>query len=163
MEHNFWILLFILVLFTAAPTAAAVFGKVIGPLKSMYGSLSSHKFDLIRDVLNLMLLLSYFPFDSSFISTQFLVLNLDGWFVVSSTQRTFHVESTSNWRGYYVDTLNTKFRRISTSFPCHFHFFDVISLIEKFTSFPRTFFDVNLIAEESTLFTSTFFDEILMN
>ena len=108
-------------------------------------------------------LLSYLPFDSSFISTQFLVLNLDGWFVVSSTQRTFHVESTSNWRGYYVDTLNTKFRRISTSFPCHFHFFDVISLIEKFTSFPRTFFDVNLIAEESTLFTSTFFDEILMN
>ena len=38
---------------------------------------------LIIDVLNLMLLLSYLPFDSWFISTQFLVLNLDDWIVAS--------------------------------------------------------------------------------
>ena len=34
-------------------------------------------------VLNLILLLSYLPFDSSFISTQFFVLNWEDWFVVS--------------------------------------------------------------------------------
>ena len=33
-----------------------------------------------------------------------------------TTQRAHHVESTSFWRGYYVDTSKTKFRRISTSF-----------------------------------------------
>ena len=68
---------FLLVLLTAAP-AAAVFGTVIVPVTNMYESLSSHKFQLIIDLLNLMLLVSYLPFHSSFISTQFLVLNLDG-------------------------------------------------------------------------------------
>ena len=33
-----------------------------------------------------MLLLSYLPFDSSFISTQLFVLKLDGWFFVSSNR-----------------------------------------------------------------------------
>ena len=47
----------------------------------MHQSLQSHKFNLIIDVLILMLLL-YVPRDSSFILAQFLVLNLDGWFVV---------------------------------------------------------------------------------
>ena len=41
-------------------------------------------FELIIVALNLMLLLSYLSFNSSFISTQFLVLNLDAWFAVSS-------------------------------------------------------------------------------
>ena len=64
-------------LITASP-AAAVFGTAIAPLTSMYASLYSHKLDLIMDVLNLMFLLSYLPFDSSFISTQFLVLSFNG-------------------------------------------------------------------------------------
>ena len=35
-------------------------------------------------------------------------------------QRAHHVESTSIRRGYYVETSKTKFRRVSTSFPCTF-------------------------------------------
>ena len=49
------------------------------------------------------------------------------------TQRAYHVESTSIPRGYYVDTLKTKFQRFSTSFPRTF--FDVISMVQKLTSF----------------------------
>ena len=45
-------------------------------------------------------------------------------------------------------------------FPRRFHFFDVISLIEKPTSFPRTFVDVILMVEKSTLFSRTIFDVI---
>ena len=73
-------IIFLSVLFTDAP-APAVFGTVIVPLTCIYALLYSYKFDLIIDALNL--LLSYVPRDSSFISTQFLVLNVDGWFVVS--------------------------------------------------------------------------------
>ena len=36
---------------------------------------------------------------------------------IDTTQWAYHVESTSIRRGYYVDMLKTKFRRISTSFP----------------------------------------------
>ena len=68
---------FLIVSFTAAP-AVYVFGTVMVPLTSMYASLQSHKCDRIIDVLNLVLLLSYILFDSSFISTQFLAINLDG-------------------------------------------------------------------------------------
>ena len=39
-----------------------------------------------NDFLNLMLLLYCLPFDLSFISTQFLVLNLYGWLVASSNR-----------------------------------------------------------------------------
>ena len=53
---------FLLVLFNTTP-AASLFGTVIVPLIRMFASLESHKLDLIMDVLNLMLLLSYFPFD----------------------------------------------------------------------------------------------------
>ena len=74
---------FLLVLYTAAQSAA-VFETVIVPLTGMYASLLSHKFDLIIDILKLMLLLLflllllvYAPRDSSFISMQFLVLNLE--------------------------------------------------------------------------------------
>ena len=67
---------------------------VIVHLASIYTSLQSHKHDLIIDVLNLMsLLLSSLSFSLSsllkslshlsFISAQFLVLSLDGCFVVS--------------------------------------------------------------------------------
>ena len=52
-------------------------------MQSVDGAQFSNKSDLILDVLNLILLLSYLPFDSSFISTQFFVLNWEGWFVVS--------------------------------------------------------------------------------
>ena len=58
-----------------------VFGTVIVPLTSMYAWLKSRKLDLNIAVLNLIwLAVLYTPCDSSFISTQFLVLNLDGLF-----------------------------------------------------------------------------------
>ena len=81
-------------------------------------------------------------------------MELYGKKVYPFTQRTHHVESTSIRRGYYVDTLKTKFRRVSTSFP--HTFFGVISMVNKSTSFPRTFFDVILMAEKSTSFPHTF-------
>ena len=65
------------VLFSAAPAAAA-FGTGRVPIKSFYESRKSHTFDLIMDICNMMLLLSYLRFDSSFFSTQLFVLKLDG-------------------------------------------------------------------------------------
>ena len=80
-------------------------------------------------------------------------------FIKHTTQRAHHFESTSIPRGYYVVSSKSKFRQNSTSF---MHFFDVISLIEKSTMFPRTFFDVISMVEKPTLFPPTFFDAILM-
>ena len=92
-----------------------------------------------------------------------------------STQWAHQVKSTSIRSGYYVDRSRVKFRRISTSFPrtffrCNFdgrkihvvstYFFDVISLVEKSTSFPRTFFDVISMVKKSMLFPRTLFDVI---
>ena len=94
-----------------------------------------------------------------------------------STQWAHHVKSTSIRSGYYVDRSRVKFRRISTSFPrtffrCNFdgrkihvvstYFFDVISLVEKSASFPRTFFDVISMVKKSMLFPRTLFDVISM-
>ena len=71
---------FLIVLFTAAPSAAVLLAYIF-PLTSTYASLSSHKLDLSIDVLNLICLLGeYSPLMSSFISTQFFVLNLDPLF-----------------------------------------------------------------------------------
>ena len=42
------------------------------------------------------------------------------------------------------------------------YFFDVISLIKKFTMFPRTFYDVIYLVEISAVFLLTFFNVILM-
>ena len=50
---------------------------VIFHLTNMYACEKSYKLDLSIVVLNLMLLPVYIPLDSSFISIQFLVLNLD--------------------------------------------------------------------------------------
>ena len=55
---------------------------------------------------------------------------------------------------YGEDQISTNFHVIST------YFFDVISLIEKSTSFPRTFFDIISMVEKSTLFQRTFFNVI---
>ena len=74
------------------------------------------------------------------------------------TKRAHHVESTLIRRRYYFDTSKTKFRRISTSFPCTF--FDVISLVEKSSLFPRTFFGVISLVKISTLFPCILFDVI---
>ena len=79
-------------------------------------------------------------------------------FIKDTTQRAHHFESTSIPRGY-------SFRRRANfdKIPRHStHFFDVISLIEKSTSFPRTFFSVISLVEISTLFPRTFFDVISM-
>ena len=58
--------------------------------------------------------------------------------------------------GYVKNQILTNFHVIST------YFFDVILLIEKSMSFPRTFFDVISMIEKSALFLRTFFDVISM-
>ena len=75
---------------------------------------------------------------------------------------------------YVEDQISTNFHVISRTF------FDVISIYEKATLFPRPFFDVislveistvflitffyvTLMVEKSTLFARTFFDKIPMN
>ena len=74
----------------AHTAAVSVFGTVIVLLICIYSSLESHTFDLIIEVLTLIWLMTlYVPSDLSFISTQFLILNLDGWFVVSSISLLF--------------------------------------------------------------------------
>ena len=66
--------------------------------------------------------------------------------------------STSDRRWFNVDITSLRRRPISKNFhvisTC---FFDVILLIKKSTSFPRTFFDVISMVEKSTLFPRTFF------
>ena len=74
----------------------------------------------------------------------------------TGTPRRIDVDSTCILRRYVKDQISTNFHVFST------YFFDVISLVEKSTSFPRTFFDVISIVEKSTLFPRTFFDVISM-
>ena len=71
-------------------------------------------------------------------------------------QRRINVDSTWILRGYVGNQISTSFHVISM------HFFDVISLIEKSTSFPRTFFDVISMVEKSTLFPRIFIGLISM-
>ena len=71
-----------------------------------------------------------------------------------TSQGTNHVDSTSVLRQYVEGQISTNCHAISTCF------FDVISLIEKSTSFPRTFLDANSIVEKSTSFPRTYFDVI---
>ena len=73
---------------------------------------------------------------------------------VTDSQRALHVESTSILRRYVENQISTNYCVTST------YFFDLISLVEKSTLFPRTFFDVISMVEKSTLFPRTFFDII---
>ena len=75
---------------------------------------------------------------------------------VTDSQRALHVESTSILRRYVENQISTNYYVTST------YFFDLISLVEKSTLFPRIFFDVIWMVEKSTLFPSTFFDVISM-
>ena len=75
-----------LILFVGA-AAAAVFGTVIVALTCVYVSLESHKFDYIIEVsIQMSLPAVCVPGDSSFISIEFLVLKLVGWFVLPSNK-----------------------------------------------------------------------------
>ena len=67
-----------------------------------------------------------------------------------------HVDVDSTWilHRYVEDQISTNFHVIST------YFFDLTSLIEKFTSLPRTFFDIISLVEKTTLFPHTFFGVI---
>ena len=67
-----------------------------------------------------------------------------------------YVDLTWILRRYVEDQISTYFHVISTNF------FNVISLIENCTSFPRTFFNVVWMVEKSTLFPRTFLDVISM-
>ena len=87
------------------------------------------------------------------ISTNFLVISTY-LFRRNFAGREIHVVST-----YFFDVISLV--EISTFFPRTF--FDVISLVDKSTLFHFTFFNVILLVELSTLFASTFSDEILMN
>ena len=57
-------------------------------------------------------------------------------------------------RRYVEDQILTNLHVIST------YFFDIILLIEKSTSFPRTFFDVIFMVKKFTSFRRTFFNVI---
>ena len=70
------------------------------------------------------------------------------------TPRRIHVDSMSLSLQY--DLISTNFHLIST------YFFDVILIIEKSESFPRTFFNVILMVEKSRLFPRIFFDVVSM-
>ena len=74
----------------------------------------------------------------------------------TSTPRRIHIDSTWILRGYVEDQISTNFHVISA------YLFDVISLVEKSTSFSRTFSDVISLVKKSTLFLRTLFDVILM-
>ena len=74
----------------------------------------------------------------------------------TGTPRRINVDSTSILRQYIEEQNSTNLHVIST------YFFDVISLIEKSTSFPRTFFNVISLIKKSTLFQGTFIDVILL-
>ena len=65
--------------------------------------------------------------------------------------RQMDIDLTSILRRYVVNQISVNFHVISMN--C----FDVISLIEKSTSFPRTFFDVISLIEKSASFPRTFF------
>ena len=78
------------------------------------------------------------------------------WCMPNGHSTSKDVNSTSILRGYVEDQVLTNFHVIST------YFFDVISLTEKSSSFPRTFFDVISMVEKSKLFPNIFFDVISM-
>ena len=108
----------------------------------------------------------------------------------SNTQRAHHVDLTRILRRYVEDQISTNFHIVSiVLFQCNFtdqkiqvvstYFFNVILMVEKSTSFPRTFFrcnfdggkihvistyffDVILLIEKSASFPRTFFDVISM-
>ena len=72
----------------------------------------------------------------------------------TGTPRRIDVDSTWTLRRYVKDQISTNFHVISA------YFFDVISMVQKSTWFPRTFFDVISLIEKSTWFPRTFFDVI---
>ena len=70
------------------------------------------------------------------------------------TPRHIHVNWTWILHRYVKDQISTTLHVISKNF------FDVILLIEKSTSFPRTFLDVISMVEKYTLFPGSLFDVI---
>ena len=89
-------------------------------------------------------------------STIFNILISNIWNYPTDTLRQIDVDSTWILHRYVEDQISTNFHVIST------YFFDVISLIEKYTSFPRTFFGVISMVQKSTLFSLNFFDVTLI-
>ena len=82
--------------------------------------------------------------------------NFKGCLFPTGTPHRIHVDSTWILRRYVEDQISTNFHVISA------YFFDVISMVEKSTWFPRTFFDVISLVEKSTWFPRTFFNVISM-
>ena len=80
----------------------------------------------------------------------------DNELIPTGTPRRIHVDSTWILRRYVEEQISTNFHVIST------YFFDVISMVEKSTWFPRTFFDIISLFEKFTWFSRTFFDVISM-
>ena len=76
------------------------------------------------------------------------------WHFPMGTPRRIHVDSTWLLRRYVEDQISTNFHVISA------YFFDVISMVEKSTSFSRTFFYVISLVEKSMLFPCALFDVI---
>ena len=76
--------------------------------------------------------------------------------IKKASKRVHHVELTSIRHRYVEDQISRNFPVISM------YIFNVIPLVEKSTSFPRTFFAVISMVEKATLFPRTFFDVISM-
>ena len=74
----------------------------------------------------------------------------------TGTPRRTDVDSTWILRRYVEDQILTNFHVTPA------YFFDVISMVEKSTLFPRTFFDVISMVKKSTLFPRTFIGVISM-
>ena len=74
--------------------------------------------------------------------------------IPTGTPRRIHIDS--NWilRRYVEDQISTNFHVISA------YFFDVISMVEKSTWFPRTLFDIISLVEKSMWFPHPLFDVI---
>ena len=73
-------------------------------------------------------------------------------YIPTGTPRRIHLNSMWILRRYVKHQFSTGFHVIPT------YFFDVISLIKKSTSFPRTFYDVISMVQKLTLFPRVFFD-----
>ena len=73
---------------------------------------------------------------------------------ITGTPRRIHVDSMWILRRYVEDEISTNFHVIFK------YFFDVILMVKKSRSFPRTLFNVISMVEKSTLFSRTLFDLI---
>lgn len=92
--------------------------------------------------------------ECNYVDFCFVGPNVVSRYISADTWRPINVDSTSMLCRYVEDQISANFHVICT------YFFDVISLLKKFTSIPRTFFDIISMVEKSKSFPRIFFDEM---